>query len=498
MENRIVVSMSNIQKHFGGIHALSNACLTLHEGEVLGLIGENGAGKSTLMNVLSGIITCDSGSVEIMGKKVHYTCPEDALNDGICMIHQELNLIPKLSVADNIFIGRESHHGTHLDREKDNFRASEILKSMGVDISPTELITSLSVAKQQMVEIAKGISYESKILIMDEPTSPLSDSEIEDLFRIINQLKVEGCSIIYISHRLEELFTITDNITVMRDGSYIDTLKTSETSMEQLISLMVGRTIYEPPKTSSHVPADSPIVLEAKGMSSKVIHNASFFLRQGEILGFAGLMGSGRTELARLVFGADKKSNGQIFLRGKEVSIKSPVDAVNNGIGYLSEDRKNLGLATNLSIFDNVAMACWDTFSYGASINYKAAEEAVNNQIQQINVKTPSIYQLVKNLSGGNQQKVVVSKWLIKNCDILIFDEPTRGIDVGAKSEIYKLMNHLVKEGKSIIMISSEMPELLRMSDRIIVMCEGNITGELNIEEATQEKIMHFASLIKH
>lgn len=493
--SEIVISMTNIQKRFGGIHALNNARLELRKGEVLGLIGENGAGKSTLMNILSGIIARDSGEIVVFGSPVNYSKPSDALDDGICMIHQEQNLIPKLNVADNIFIGRETRRGLMIDRSEDRRKAQEILDGMGVKISAGAMVSELTVAKQQMVEIAKAISFDSRILIMDEPTSALADSEIEDLFGLIRQMKAQGTSIIYISHRLEELFAITDNITVMRDGAYIDTMKTSECSMDELISKMVGRVVFEEPKQASTAPPDAPVVLEARGLESGMIHNASLKLRKGEILGFAGLMGSGRTELMRLIFGADQKSRGEIYLNGKKLRIKTPRDAVSHGIGYLSEDRKNLGLATNLSVCENIALTCWDDFTRAGVIRRKELERSVQAEADKISIKTPSIYQLVRNLSGGNQQKVVVSKWLIKNCDILIFDEPTRGIDVGAKNEIYKLMNSLVSEGKSIIMISSEMPELFRMSDRIMVMCEGRVTGELDISEATQEKIMYYATL---
>lgn len=493
--SEVVVSMTNIHKRFGGIHALNDARLELHRGEVLGLIGENGAGKSTLMNILAGVLSRDSGEITVFGRSADYLRPSDALNDGICMIHQEQNLIPKLNVADNIFIGRETHRGIVIDRARDRKKAQEIMDGMGVHIPVGAMVSELSVAKQQMVEIAKAISFDSKILIMDEPTSALAESEINDLFELIRKLKAQGVSIIYISHRLEELFSITDSITVMRDGAYVDTMKTSESTMDGLISKMVGRVVFEEPKQYSHVPADSPVVLEIRNMESGMIRDASLSLRKGEILGFAGLMGSGRTELMRLIFGADERKSGEVFLNGKKIRIKTPEDAVSYGIGYLSEDRKSLGLATNLPISENIALTCWDDFTKAGIIQRRKMEDRVQAEADRIAIKTPSIYQLVRNLSGGNQQKVVVSKWLIKNCDILIFDEPTRGIDVGAKNEIYKLMNQLVSEGKSIIMVSSELPELLRMSDRIMVMCEGRITGELDIAEATQEKIMHYATL---
>ena len=489
----LVVSMKNIYKHFGGISALKDAQLELRKGEILGLIGENGAGKSTLMKILSGVYQADQGSMFVSGKKVEYQTPKEALDDGICMIYQELNLVEKLSVADNIFIGRESGLHLILNRSEDKEKTKELLKKMDLDISPEKEVGDLTVAKQQMIEIAKGISCHSKVLIMDEPTAALADSEIKELFRVIRQLKAEGLSIIYISHRLEELFEITDRITVMRDGNYIDTMDTSQRSMDELVRKMVGRNISWHKKEHSDVKKDASVVLEVQHMVSKDIKDVSFKLRQGEILGFAGLMGAGRTELARLVFGADWRKGGIILKKGKEIKIRNTFDAVSHGISYLSEDRKGNGLAINLSIADNVALPSWDIFIKHGRIQFNEMEKSVEKIAKKVSVKTPSVKQLVCNLSGGNQQKVVIAKWLLKNSEILIFDEPTRGIDVGAKNEIYKLMNGLINEGKSIIVISSEMSELLRISDRILVLCEGKLTGELDIEEATQEKIMEYA-----
>lgn len=473
-----IVSMKGIQKSFGGVHALTDGELTLRKGEVLGLIGENGAGKSTLMKILSGVYQADAGVMMVDGKEVHYHEPRQALHDGICMIYQELNLVQHLSVGDNIFIGRESKKGWKLDRTKDNGRAEELLKELELDVSPNTIVNTLTVAKQQMIEIAKGISYDSKVLIMDEPTAALSINEIRDLFRVIQKLKAKGISIIYISHRLEELFEITDRITVMRDGTYINTFITKESSLPELIRSMVGREVSWEKKKHSNVAADAPVLLEVKGMESHAIKNASFKLRKGEILGIGGLMGAGRTELARLVFGADWRKHGKI---------------IKNGIGYISEDRKALGLALKLSVADNIAMPNWEKFTSHGVVNEKEEMRVASEMADRVMVKTPSVKQLVMNLSGGNQQKVAIAKWLLRDCDILIFDEPTRGIDIGAKSEIYNLMNALIAQGKSIIMISSEMQELLSMSDRIIVMCEGSITGELDIADASQESIMALA-----
>ncbi|MEG1657018.1 MAG: sugar ABC transporter ATP-binding protein [Christensenellaceae bacterium] len=491
----IVVSMKNIQKRFPGVHALDDAQIELKKGEVHGLVGENGAGKSTLMKVLTGIYSKDGGTIFVKGKEVNYTTPAQAMADGISMIHQELNLMPHLTVADNIFIGREPKKGIIIDSKKTNQMTKELLESLNLDILPTTQINKLSVAKQQMVEIAKAVSHNSDIMIMDEPTAALTTSEIDELFKFIHDLKAKGVGIVYISHRMEELKVITDDITVMRDGQYVDTVRTADTEMSEIIGMMVGRTIYEDPKSHNMVPADAPTVLKVEHLVSKDVKDVSFELKKGEILGFAGLMGAGRTETARLIFGADPRESGTIFINGKEVDIKTPADAVENGIGYLSEDRKAFGLAIGLSVADNAVMATLEEYTSGGVINEGKVAKVTQEYVEKINIKTPSIKQLVKNLSGGNQQKVVIAKWLVKNSDILIFDEPTRGIDVGAKSEIYKLINQLVSEGKSIIMISSEMPELLRMSDRIIIMCEGKMTGEMDIGEATQEGIMQYATL---
>jgi len=491
----LLVRMEGIQKFFPGVHALNNCRFDLMPGEVHALVGENGAGKSTLMNVLTGIHIKDGGSIEYKGRKVNFHSPREALESGIAIIHQELNLIPHLTVAQNIFIGREKMKGPLLDERRMNKEASDLLESLNIHINPTAIAKDLTVAKQQMVEIAKAISHKSEVLIMDEPSAALTDTEIDELFRFIRDLKKQGVGIVYISHRLEELKKIADRITVMRDGQYVNTVKAEETTIDKIIQMMVGRVIYEEPKTHSAVPANAPTVLEVRNLASLAVKNVSFELKKGEILGFAGLMGAGRTETARLIFGADPKTHGEIFVDGKKVDIKHPNDAVSFGIGYLSEDRKRYGLAISLSVCNNCVLPSLQQFVKLGIIVDKKSFKTTNEYVRLINIKTPSTAQLVKNLSGGNQQKVVVAKWLIRNCNILIFDEPTRGIDVGAKSEIYKLMNELAHQGKSIIMISSELPELLRMSDRIAVMCEGRLTGVLGIEEATQEKVMKLATL---
>ncbi len=490
-----LMQMKGIVKRFPGVTALDGVHLDVKDGEVHALIGENGAGKSTLMKVLNGIHKADEGEILYKGEPVAIANPTDAQRLGIGMIHQELNLMPHLTVAENIFIGREPKKmGIFLDEAAINRDAQVLLDSLHLDIKPTTIVKNLTIAKQQMVEIAKALSYNSELLVMDEPTAALTESEIQELFRCIRELQAKGHGIIYISHRLEELWQISDRITVMRDGQYINTLPTEEVSKDQIIEMMVGRAIYEEPKQQSSVPDDAPIVMEVKNLNAANVKNVSFNLRRGEILGFAGLMGAGRTETMRAIFGADPKQSGEVIFGDTSAVIREPSDAVRYGIGYLSEDRKAFGLAVGLSVRDNSVLANLDSYSTGAFVNDRKIDDVTHEYVKKISVRTPSINQLVRNLSGGNQQKVVVAKWLIKNCDILIFDEPTRGIDVGAKSEIYKLMNTLAAEGKSIIMISSELPELLRMSDRIYVMCEGAITGELDIADATQTNIMTLAT----
>ncbi len=495
LQTNFLVRMSHIDKSFPGVHALDDAQLELRAGEVLALVGENGAGKSTLMKVLTGIYPKDSGDIEIDGKPVEINGTRDAQALGISIIHQELNLMRDLTVAQNIFIGREPMNGFVLNQKKQNVMTKALLDSLHIDIAPTMPIKALTVAKQQMVEIAKALSYDNtRILIMDEPSAALTESEIEDLFRFIRDLQKRGVGIIYISHRMGELKQISDRITVMRDGRYVGTVNTPDVTLDEIISRMVGRVISEQPKESSAVPADAPVALEVHHLKSKDVKDVSFTLRKGEILGFAGLMGAGRTETARLICGADKRENGEILVHGKPINIRTPSDAVEAGIGYLSEDRKQFGLCLPLSVADNIALASLSAFTQKSVVQDNKVRQTAHDHRESLSIKTPTVDSLVRSLSGGNQQKVVIAKWLVRDCDILIFDEPTRGIDVGAKSEIYKLMNQLAASGKAIIMISSELPELLRMSDRVIVMCEGEKTGELSIEEATQEKIMALAA----
>lgn len=497
MSDNVILKMTGIEKRFKGVYALKNFNFSLIQGEILALIGENGAGKSTLMKILSGIYKKDAGSIEYFGKPLEVSSPKEAEENGISIVHQELNLMNHLTVAQNIFIGHEPLNRFGLIDDKLMIkRAKKIFDGMNVDINPSAKIGSLTVGKQQLVEIAKALTHNSKILILDEPTAALTESETKELFRIIKDLQVSGVSIVYISHRLDELFILSDRITVIRDGEYIDTKITKDTNKDEIVNLMVGRVIYETPKTESKVSKDAKEILRVENLVVPgVVKDVSFSLKQGEILGFAGLMGAGRTETARAIFGADKFESGKIFVEGKEVSIKSPVDAIKSGIGYLSEDRKRYGLALGLPVFENMMMGNYDKFSNMLMVQNAKVRDISEQEVKSLNIKTPSINQLVKNLSGGNQQKVVIANWLIKECKVLIFDEPTRGIDVGARSEIYNLMEHLVSMGKSIIMISSDLVEILRMSDRILVMSEGKKTGELDIKGTTQDDIMKYATM---
>ena len=491
----VILTMKGIDKSFPGVHALDHVDLEVRKGEVLALMGENGAGKSTLMKVLTGIYKKDEGTITYEGKEVEFENPRAAQAAGIVIVHQELNMMNHLTVAQNIFIGREIMKGGLIDDAKMNEEAKKLFDKLNIDIDPTEKMGNLTVGKQQMCEIAKAISHDAKVIIFDEPSAALTESEIEELFKIIRDLRDKGVGMVYISHRMDEIKVITDRVTVMRDGTYVGTIITKESTKDDIINMMVGRVIYEDPKTESNVKADAPVVLKVEHLNAgKMVRDVSFELRKGEILGFSGLMGAGRTETARALFGADKKDSGEIYINGKKVEINSPEDAVKCGIGYLSEDRKRYGCVVGKTVAENTTMASLENFMKGLFINKKKEEASAWEYVKALKTKTPTVDTEVVNLSGGNQQKVVIAKWLVRDCEILIFDEPTRGIDVGAKSEIYTLMNELVAQGKSIIMISSEMTEVLRMSDRIIVMCEGRKTGEIDISEATQENIMHMAT----
>jgi len=488
-----ILTMTGIEKQFPGVHALKNCQFELKSGEIHALVGENGAGKSTLMKILTGVHKKDGGKIVFMNEELSHLTPKEAQDKGISMIHQELNLMPHLTAAQNIFIGREPKYGGIFTNDKKlNRDAFELFSKLGLTLDPKTLVGNITVAGQQMVEIAKALSFQSKILIMDEPTAALSDKEIDDLFRIITALKTQGVGIIYISHRMDELMKITDRISVMRDGEYIKTVNTKDTSTDEIIQMMVGRPIYEPPKNESAAKGEA--VLSVEKLCTDRLSDISFTLHRGEILGFAGLMGAGRTEVARAIFGADLMRSGSIKVHGKPVNIRSPKDAVACGIGYLSEDRKRYGLCLGMSVENNTVLASLASFSRVGFIKSGETVRITKEYIDRLKTKTPSHRQDVRNLSGGNQQKVIIAKWLIKDCDILIFDEPTRGIDIGAKSEIYKLLHDLAKSGKAIIMISSELPEILRMSDRVAVMCEGRITKILNGSDCNQETIMKYAT----
>ena len=493
-----LVSMEGIDKRFPGVHALDGAAFELLPGEVHALLGENGAGKSTLMKILCGVYQPDGGTIRVKGREVHIPNPRAAQELGISIIHQELNLMPHLTVAQNIFIGREARGRIpfFLDDGKLNDRARELFERLHLDLDPRARVGSLTVARQQMVEIAKAISFDSDVLVMDEPTAALTDTEIEELFRVVRKLREHGVGIVHISHRLEEMKQIADRVTVMRDGRYIATLPIAEAPISTIINLMVGRTIYE---EAPSVPTsqEQDVVLEVRGLRrGRMVRDVAFTLHRGEILGVAGLVGAGRTEVARAIFGADPLEAGEVFVHGRKVEIRSPADAVRAGIGYLSEDRKRFGLAITMDVETNIVIASIRRFLvFLGQVNTRATRATAQQFVERLNIKTPSIRQRVRNLSGGNQQKVIIGKWLAADTDILIFDEPTRGIDVGAKSEIYHLLNELAAQGKAIVMISSELPEVLRMSHRIIVMCEGRVTGELNGRDATQEAIMTYATM---
>lgn len=492
-----LIRMEHIEKSFPGVKALNDVSFQLLSGEVHALVGENGAGKSTLMKVLIGEKRKDAGNIYFHGNEIQANNIREMQKLGIIMIHQELNLMNHLTVAQNIFIGREAKGKTKvLLNDKEIVKKSkEIFEKLNLNIDPNEKVGNLTVAKQQMVEIAKALSYDSKVLIMDEPTASLTDSEIADLFRVIRMLRDEGKGIIHISHRLEELQQISDRITVMRDGNYVDTVMTTDVKIDDIIGMMVGRTVYVS-KPENNMADDAPIAIQVKNLNCENhVKNVSFSVRKGEILGIAGLVGAGRTETARAIFGADKLMSGEIFVHGKKVNIKDPSSAIANGIAYLSEDRKRYGLTLGMRLDTNIALAnLTEYMGFLGLMKTKAIEKNGKEKVDLLNIKTPSIKQLAKYLSGGNQQKVVIAKWLTKECDIMIFDEPTRGIDVGAKSEIYKLLNELASQGKAVIVISSELPEIMRISNRVLVMCEGRVTGELESEEITQDMVMRYAT----
>lgn len=493
-EKEVIVSMKDICKSFPGVKALDHVQFELRSGEVMALLGENGAGKSTLMKILSGVYTRDSGSLEIFGKEYGDLTPKQAQEAGVAIIHQELNMCKHLSVAENMFLGREKTKGIVLANGDMEAEASRILNDLKIDIDPKQVVGELPVSKQQMVEIAKALSVNARILIMDEPTSALTAKEIDDLFRIIKDLRSKGCGIVYISHRLEELQHIVDRVTIMRDGQYITSMNFKDTTMDQIIANMVGREIKEQFPRESCKKGEK--ILEVKGLNAgRMVRDINFALYEGEIVGFAGLMGAGRTETTRAIFGVDPKDSGEIILEGKTLKITNPNDAIRAGIVLAPEDRKKDGLCTKLSIRHNIALPNLDILCNKLGVvSSKKEDQMCDEAVENLKIKTPNVDINAGNLSGGNQQKVVVGKWLARNSKVVIFDEPTRGIDVAAKVEIYNLMNELKKQGIAVMFVSSEMPEVMGIADRIIVMCDGRITGELDARNTTQNEILTLAT----
>lgn len=490
MSENILLKMKNVTKKFPGVVALDNVSLELRAGEVHALLGENGAGKSTLIKVLGGIYIPDEGEIEINGEKkvIHSIAVSQELGVGI--IHQEISLVPEMTVAQNIYLGREDGH-IFINQKENIAKVQKLVDYLGFDINPQDIVGRLSIAKQQIVEIAKALSMNSKIIVMDEPTAAITENDTRKLFKVIERLRSEGIGIIYISHRMEELFEIADNITVLRDGKYIATVATRETERNELISLMVGRNLEE---IYNYRSGDlSKVVLETKGLSSRYVSDINIKLRSGEILGFSGIVGAGRTEFARTLFGIDEITGGEIILNGKTVQIKSPQEAIKNGIAMVTEDRKGTGLILDNTVAYNTLLIVLNKFIKGCYVNKKKADEIVDHAIEYLKIKTAGKEIKVGTLSGGNQQKIVLAKWLENSPDILILDEPTRGIDVGAKMEIYDLIFELASKNVSIILISSDLAEIINLSTRVIVMRDGRVSGELKRDDLSQSKIMKYA-----
>lgn len=488
------ILMKDIYKSFGSNNVLKGACLELEDAEIHALMGENGAGKSTLMKILTGVYSKDSGQIFIDGKEITFKSPKEAEENGVLFIYQELNVLYDLTVEENLFLNKEIKGKFNICNSKEMCRRAKIaLDSLGVNISPKAKMSTLSVGQQQMIEICKALMADAKVIIMDEPTAALTETETRTLFRVINDLKKKGVSIIYISHRMEEIFEICDRITVMRDGEYIDTKKTSDTNMNELVKMMIGREIGE--RYPSRDVDIGEVVFEVKGLGlDGVFNDITFNVHSGEVLGIGGLMGAGRTEIMQSIFGSVPYTRGQIFVRGKEVKIRNPKDAIDFGIGFITEDRKIEGLMLDKSIEENISLTNLGQISHYTLINRDKEKKMVQEGINDFNIKCFGPSTLTGNLSGGNQQKVVLSKWILKNPRILILDEPTRGVDIGAKKEIYNIINTLAKNGVAIIMISSELPELIGMSDRIVVIYEGRVTGVVEKDKANQENIMTLAT----
>lgn len=494
-DKKPLLEMVGISKSFPGVKALQDVSLKVHGGEVVALLGENGAGKSTLMKILSGVYKKDEGKTFIEGNEVDIQGIKHAESLGITIIHQELSVLPNLTVAENIFLGNEKFDKStrKIDKKWTRERSLSFLKQIGCNIDPDTLVKDINVGEMQMIEIAKALTKNSSIIIMDEPTTALTDVETRNLFTVIRKLREKGIAIVYISHRMDEIFEICDSITVLRDGKYVGHVETKDVTKDELITMMVGRKLEDqfPYKDVEK----TKVLLKVDNISLKdKIKNVSFQVKAGEILGIAGLMGAGRTELAKTIFGDYKKSDGEIYVDGEKVNINSPKDAIECGISYLSEDRKKEGLILGMSVRENMTISNLRSYEKGFKrINRKIEKEEVDKYIKKLSIKTPHQEQLMKNLSGGNQQKVIIAKWLMLSPKVLIIDEPTKGIDVGAKKEIYEVLNELKSAGKAVIMISSDMPELIGVSDRVIVMHEGKLTGELNRDELTQENIMKYA-----
>lgn len=490
-ENLLV--FQNITKTYPGVIALSDVSVEIRKGEVHALVGENGAGKSTLIKTCTGAVVPDSGKIIVNGREFSAMTPKLSKENGIAVIYQEFNLVGELSVAENIFLGRAKRKGIRIDRKAMEEESAVIFKRFNISIDPASLVKDLTVGYQQIVEIAKAVSQNAGLLIMDEPSAPLTAQEVQGMFAIVDQLKAQGVTIIYISHRLDEIFRLCDRVTIMRDGHYIETLDTADTSVEHLVTAMVGRELKETYPSRSVSPSDE-VILEAKNLCGNGLHDVSFKLRRGEVLGLGGLIGAGRTELAELIFGVKPKTSGEILVKGKPLESKHPQFSIRQGIALVPEDRKRQGVLLDIDIKGNISMAILGRISRMSVVD-KARERGIaENYKNDLMIKTPSVNQKIKNLSGGNQQKVIIAKWLAASPDIIIFDEPTRGIDVGAKYEIYKLINQLVEGGKTLLLISSEMEELMGMADRILVLAEGRVSDELERQDFNQERIMASAS----
>ena len=494
MSENYVLELEHIRKEYPGVVALKDVTLRLRKGEVLGLIGENGAGKSTLIKCCTGAEIPTSGKIRVNGKEFDRMSPQLAAENGIAVIYQEFNNVGELSAAENLFLGRPIRKGMIIDRAAMEREAQKAFDQLHIKINPKELVKNLTVGYQQMIEIAKAIQQNAQVLIMDEPSAPLTSNEVENMFKVVELLRKKGVSIIYISHRLEEIFRLSDRIEVIRDGEYVTTLITPEATVDELIKLMVGRELTQKYPPRKNCVNKDKVVLELKNVTGNGDKDISLQLHAGEVLGLGGLVGAGRTEQAEIIFGAKRKESGTIIFNGKEINPQTPREAIDLGIALVPEDRKRHGALLGISIKNNINMPIYERISKLSVINSKKEKEIAQKYREEIQIKCPTLNQLVKNLSGGNQQKVILGKWLAADCELIIFDEPTRGIDVGAKYEIYKLINELVESGRSVLMISSEMEELMGMSDRIIVLAENRMTGELQREEFDSDRIMQYAS----